>query len=83
MLFSMANRNVALDEEAYEILSGRKRQGQSFSQVIKEHFETPAGGTAADLLRNADQYVLTEETLDAIDAQAETRSRNLPRAVKL
>lgn len=79
----MANRSVALDEEAYEILSGRKRRGQSFSQVIKEHFEKPAGGTAADLLRNAERYTLSEETLDAIDEQVEARSQNPARAAKL
>lgn len=66
-LWSMATRTVELDEEAYEILSQRKREDQSFSEIIKEHFGKPGSGTAGDLLRMADRYVLSEETLDAIE----------------
>jgi predicted CopG family antitoxin len=70
----MAARTIPLDEEAYEILNRRKQPGQSFSQVIKMHFGEPGHGTVADLLRKAESYALSEETLDAIEEQIRSRS---------
>ena len=83
MLASMSTKTVKLDEEAYEILSRKRQTGQSFSAVIKEHFGKPRYGTAGDLLRMADRYVLSEETLDAIEEQVQARSENPVRAAKL
>jgi len=79
----MGARTVKLDEEAYEILSRQKQAGQSFSEVIKGHFGKPRHGTAADLLRNAESYVLSEETLDAVEEQIRSRSQSPARAAKL
>lgn len=79
----MSSKTVDLDEEAYEILSRQKRAGQSFSEVVKEHFKKPGRSTAADLLRNAERYALSEETLDAIEEQVRMRSKSPARAGKL
>ncbi len=79
----MSAKTVDLDEEAYEILSRQKRPGQSFSEVVKEHFEKPGRSTAADLLRNAERYALSEETLDAIEEQVRMRAQSPARAPEL
>lgn len=83
MLASMAGKTIPLDEEAYEILNRRRQPGQSYSQVIKVHLGEPGYGTAADLLRNAERYVLSEETLDAIEDQIRSHSQSPARAAKL
>jgi predicted CopG family antitoxin len=70
----MAAKTIPLDEEAYEILNRRKQPGQSFSQVIKMHLGEHRHGTAEDLLRKAERYVLSEDTLDAIEEQIRLRS---------
>ena len=44
----MAVKTITIDLEAYEALRRYKRKGQSFSQVIKEHFNAPK--TGRDLL---------------------------------
>lgn len=83
MFIPMSSKTVELDEEAYEILSRQKQAGQSFSEVVKEHFAKPGRSTAADLLRNAERYVLSEDTLDAIEEQIRMRSKSPAQAAKL
>jgi predicted CopG family antitoxin len=34
-MVAMENTSVALDREAYDLLRGQKRPGESFSQVVK------------------------------------------------
>lgn len=77
----MAVKTITIDMEAYEALARRKRQGQSFSDVIKEHFTR--GGTGRDLLEAARQFALSDDTLDAVAAAVEGRHRHRVRAPKL
>jgi len=77
----MAVKTITLDLEAYELLRRHKKGKQSFSQVVKEHFEPKR--TIGDFRRALDEVMLSEETLDAIDRQIEARRHDLARAVEL
>jgi predicted CopG family antitoxin len=77
----MAVKTITLDLEAYETLRRHKRQGQSFSEVVKEHFGKPK--TAADLLRVLQDVQLAEETIDAIARQVAGRRKSRARAPRL
>ena len=57
--------------EAYEVLSRHKREGQSFSMVIKEHFGGPR--TGADLQRALARVELTDAEIDTLDRQVAER----------
>ena len=35
----MTSKNIAITEKAYKLLARHKRQGESFSEVIVEHFQ--------------------------------------------
>jgi predicted CopG family antitoxin len=77
----MAVKTITIDLEAYEALAAEKRPGQSFSQVIKEHFgRRRTGRELADLLTTTR---LADSTLDAIEAAVQDRRREHARAVDL
>jgi predicted CopG family antitoxin len=77
----MAVKTITIDLEAYEILSRRKRAGQSFSKVIKEQLGRRK--TGADLRTVLRQVRLAPETLDKVEAQIRERRRNPPRITRL
>jgi predicted CopG family antitoxin len=77
----MAVKTITIDMEAYELLSRYKREGQSFSQVIKEHFsDRKTGALLKAALREAE---ISEATLDAIETQVKSREVDLAKAPEL
>ncbi|HEV8579888.1 MAG TPA: antitoxin VapB family protein [Thermoanaerobaculia bacterium] len=77
----MAVKTITIDLEAYEALTDHKKPGQSFSQVIKQHF--PRRRTGRDLADLLPRVTLSEPTLDAIDKVIEERQREPARTVNL
>jgi len=75
----MAVKTITIDIEAYELLAGHKRGGQSFSQVIKAHFgRQPTAGRLLDLVRTAS---MSTQALAAMERQVHDRRRHRARAV--
>ena len=78
----MAVKTITIDMEAYEVLSRHKREGQSFSQVIKEHFGR--GLTVAALReRFRRKPTVSLEFLDAVDRIIADRKKSPARAARL
>jgi len=77
----MAVKTITIDMDAYEALRRHKREGQSFSVVIKEHFS--GGRTGRVLKRSLEEIHLSESTLDAVDCVIEERSKDSPRVPAL
>ena len=75
----MAVKTITIDIEAYELLAGHKRGGQSFSQVIKAHFgRQPTAGRFLDLVRKVQ---VGAEALDGMEREVHKRRRHPARAV--
>ncbi len=64
----MPTRTVRLDEEAYERLQARKREGESFSDVV----ERLAGQRSWSEVAG----ILTDEEADALEAAIEAGRRH-------
>jgi predicted CopG family antitoxin len=77
----MATKTITIDMEAYEALRRRKGKGDSFSDVIKRHFDR--GMTGSELALLLDRLEPSEELLDAVDTLIEDRRSHLPRAAEL
>jgi predicted CopG family antitoxin len=77
----MAVKTVTIDTEAYDLLSRHKREGQSFSQVIKEHFSGAKKGR--DLMAVLREVSLSEEALDAVEEQVNRRKTDIAKAPEL
>lgn len=74
----MAVKTITIDIESYALLARRKRPGQSFSQVIKEHFGRQP--TVADFLAGVRASHLSEEVLRHVELQVKSRPRHPARA---
>jgi predicted CopG family antitoxin len=71
----MAVKTITIDMTAYELLSRRKREGESFSDVIKAHF-TPQC-TAGELRKRLRTLrPLSEETLDRMEEVVNARKKS-------
>jgi predicted CopG family antitoxin len=77
----MAVKTITIDIEAYDILARRKRTGQSFSQVIKEHFGSSK--TGRDLAAALSRITFEDDALKAMDEQVAARAKSRARAVRL
>jgi predicted CopG family antitoxin len=77
----MAVKTITIDLEAYEILSRCKRPGESFSQTIKHRLGKRV--TGADLRAALRRSRLSEDTLEAIDAQVRARRSSAARSPRL
>ena len=76
----MAVKTITIDLEAYELLSRRKEEGQSFSDVIKTHFgPQPTAGRFRALLRSVR---LSDDAIRAMEKQVRNRRTSPARAVK-
>ena len=77
----MAVKTITIDLEAYEALRRHKRDGQSFSQVIKRHF----GGrkTGESLAGALSLFPLDTSTIDAVEEVVESRRSDPARATDL
>ena len=77
----MAVKTITIDMQAYEILSRHKKEGQSFSEVIKEHFgPQPIVGRVRDRMRS---IRFSDEFLDAVDKIVKDRKKSPARAIRL
>ena len=77
----MAVKTITIDLEAYNLLARRKREGESFSDVIKAHFgPLPTAGRFRKLMKTVR---ISEEALDHMEAQVRARRRDFARVIKL
>ncbi|MDH5427999.1 MAG: antitoxin VapB family protein [Nitrospirota bacterium] len=77
----MAVKTITIDLEAYTLLANRKREGQSFSAVIKETLKGKA--TAKDLLHVLSTLKVRDDTLDRLDEQVARRRKDSAKAPRL
>jgi len=77
----MAVKTITIDLEAYEALARRKRKGDSFSRVIKEHFGRRR--TGRDLAAMLKTLRLADDALAGAEKLVRERRRDRARAPKL
>ena len=77
----MAVKTITIDMEAYNLLALQKKEGESFSQVIKAHFgpRQLTAGRFRDRMRNVR---LSREFIDAVNQIVRDRQLEPARAPK-
>jgi len=77
----MAVKTITIDMAAYNLLSRRKREGESFSDVIKAHFGRQlTAGEFKKRLRT--MRPLSEDVLDRIEEIVEARKKSPARPIE-
>ena len=76
----MAVKTITIDMEAYERLASLKKEGESFSRLIKRIVSTKRS-TAADLMKNLPRIALSGETLERLDEVVRERDLHYPDAI--
>jgi predicted CopG family antitoxin len=71
----MAVKTITIDVAAYDLLAAEKREGESFSQVIKRRLRKKI--TGAVLLERLDEVCLSEDAINKIDEVVEARRHSL------
>ncbi len=80
----MAVKTITIDMEAYGLLSRHKREGQSFSDVIKAHFAGPMTvGQFRERMRTKPKTPLSREFLDTMERIIRDRKKSRARAARL
>ena len=77
----MAVKTITIDMEAYNLLALHKKEGESFSQVIKAHFGPQP--TAGRLLERVRTVRFSQEFVDNVERIIRDRQLEPARAVKL
>jgi predicted CopG family antitoxin len=78
----VAVKTITIDMEAYEKLAREKKDGESFSQVIKRILGARRM-TAEKLLANAKSLSVSEDALNRMEEIVQERERDLVRAPDL
>lgn len=71
----MAVKTITVDMDAYRLLAGEKRRGESFSMVIKRRLRSER--TARALLERLPALALAEDALDEVSKLVAQRTRHL------
>ena len=77
----MAVKTITIDMEAYQTLSRYKREGQSFSDVIKERFGPVM--TIGRFKERVKSVRLSKDFIDAVERVIDDRKKSPIRLVKL
>ena len=76
----MAVKTITIDIEAYGLLARHKREGESFSHVIKAHFGPQP--TAGRFLARVRTICLSAPAIEAMERQVRARKTSAARAVQ-